>query len=52
MKAPQIILIILLSIEFTTNCFKHGETKQYHVGWKIADIVGLVGLLYWGGFWN
>ena len=51
MKAPQIIVIILFTVEFVITAIKHGESKDdYNIVMTILDIATFAGLLIWGGF--
>lgn len=57
MNAPQIILVVLLAINFAMAAIWHGRKRNiafqyHHVGYKALDIATLVGLLYWGGFFD
>lgn len=53
MHAPQIIMIVLLSIGGTIALFNHGKPREpYHFGaWLIAASIK-IGLLIWGGFFG
>jgi hypothetical protein len=50
MNAPQIILIVWLSLSLGINMAWHGETAERNGFITFARGVLLVGLLYWGGF--
>ena len=54
MKAPQIIMIVVLAVNVWQNLEKHGETKcsEYHFGVALIAAALEVGLLYWGGFFS
>lgn len=54
MKAPQIIMIVILSLNVLRNLERHGETKctEYHFGVSLFAAALEVGLLYWGGFFS
>ncbi|MCK5608678.1 hypothetical protein KAR91_42770 [Candidatus Pacearchaeota archaeon] len=53
MKAPQIIFIVLMAVQFTVHSLKHGESREpYHIGHTIINTVATVALLWWGGFWG
>ena len=53
MKAPQIILIVFLAIEMGYQMAMHGKDKG-QFNFPIAFLTNgiLIGLLYWGGFWD
>lgn len=54
MKAPQIIMIIILAAGVTLGLVHHGEPKTGRESvWSsiiAASILSLI--LYWGGFWS
>lgn len=53
MNAPQIILIVILSLELLVTANLHGELKTHTTVdfWRTFIIItGLIGLLLWGGF--
>ena len=53
MGAPQIIVIVLLSMDVVVNIAKHGEPKSpYNALIGVLDSVIIAALLWWGGFWN
>jgi len=53
MGVPQIIFIVLLSMQLGMAIAKHGEPRlPYHAGWAVANIILVTGLLYWGGFFG
>lgn len=51
---PQIIVIILMSVEVGCSMMQHGEPKrgEYSVWSTILSMAVVVGLLYWGGFFD
>ena len=56
MKAPQIIVICLLCMEFVLALMNHGKPKtgldgEHNIFVKMGNIAVLLGLLWWGGFW-
>lgn len=54
MNAPQVVMIVMLSINFAVNLIKHGEPEKgkHNVFTSLFSIAITVGLLYWGGFWG
>ena len=54
MNAPQIIMIVLISISLVLELIMNGETVQtkHNFGLKLVSEAIFVALLYWGGFWN
>ena len=53
MNAPQIIMIVLLTISVFTGLMKHGESKGNYNFW--SSLIGAAieaAILKWGGFWN
>ena len=54
MHAPQIITMVLLSMNVGMNLIKHGEPKDDHYSFPIAlASAGInVALLWWGGFFG
>ena len=53
MGAPQIIMIVLITLNVTVNILQHGEeTKKNGLQALAVDMPLTVGLLYWGGFFN
>lgn len=53
MGAPQIILIVLASINLLYVAHIHGEPRE---NWNFWELVGeditIIGLLIWGGFFS
>ena len=54
MKAPQIIMIVLLSIGLLLSARYHGEDKEdtYNFWWTLASSAVTIGILVWGGFFK
>ena len=52
MGTPQIIFIVIASIELLVHAAKHGERREFNIFAKIIDTAVLVGLLIWGGFFG
>jgi hypothetical protein len=54
MRAPQIIMIVLLSLEFAIGISNHGKAREekYNAGVTLASIGILAGILIWGGFFK
>jgi len=54
MGAPQIIMVVMLSLGFVAHCFLHGKprTDKYHCGIQLLSTALTVGLLIWGGFFK
>lgn len=54
MRAPQIIIIVIMALSVTVNAVKHGEQKtdRYHVGFTLIAIAIEAAVLWWGGFWK
>ena len=55
MHAPQIIMIILLSLGLWQNLVNHGKyrAEEKYNFWAALIAAGIeVALLYWGGFWG
>lgn len=53
MGAAQIIIMIMLAIEFGMTLSKHGQSKGVYNIWAyLFDASILIGLLWWGGFWG
>ena len=53
MGAPQIIMIILMTLNVTVNILQHGKTTTKNgVTTLFLDLPLTVGLLYWGGFFS
>jgi hypothetical protein len=53
-KAPQIIMIVLLSINIVIALMKHGEPRndKYSVWVALINAAINVALLWWGGFFS
>lgn len=53
MKAPQIVMIVLLSISFARGVHKHGEPNgKVNVWMTLLGCAIQIALLTWGGFWG
>ena len=49
--APQLILLILIVINFAIHCAKRGEDRgEYNPVIYSLDAIATLALLYWGGF--
>jgi LPXTG-motif cell wall-anchored protein len=54
MKAPQIIMIVLLAFNLAIGLCEHGKPKTGTQNFW-ATLIGCAltaGLLWWGGFWG
>lgn len=49
MEMPQIVMIVLVVINLMVN-FKNGDSQQFFA--TVLDSCVLLGVLYWGGFFN
>jgi len=53
MGAPQIIMIVLITLNVANSIFNHGKTKQINgASTLFIDLPLTVGILYWGGFFG
>ena len=53
MKTPQIITIILFTVNVVLAIVNHGKTvKSLGFFWSVVDFLVIVGLFKWGGFWG
>ena len=53
MKAPQIIVIVLMSISLLTTAHDHGKPRKDNNFWTTLLSTAITfGLLVWGGFFN
>ena len=51
MKAPQIIMIVLIGISAVLTANKHGDPRKPYNFWTWLVAAAIqVGLLLWGGF--
>lgn len=52
MRAPQIIMIVIMAMGLGINLTKHGEPKEDNYSFPIALLATAIqaGLLIWGGF--
>ena len=50
---PQIIMIVLLSMDITLGLAFHGKPRPNYNGWtSLISAIIMVALLYWGGFFD
>lgn len=52
MDIPQILAIILLSMEFCAGAIMHGKIRTISFGWRTLSIIVWISILYFGGFWK
>jgi hypothetical protein len=53
MGAPQIIMIVLITLNVANAVFNHGKTREHNgLSTLLIDMPITVGLLYWGGFFG
>ena len=53
MNAPQIIVIVIMAMEFGIYLAKNGSSRgEYSAFGKAIDVVIFSTLLYWGGFFS
>jgi heme/copper-type cytochrome/quinol oxidase subunit 4 len=54
MKAPQIIILVLLIVELLLVSYLHGKEKSgnYNFWSTLISTSIIIGLLVWGGFFN
>ena len=52
MNAPQIILIVWLTVGLTGNLFLHGQEEKRDFFVTFLRCCILVGILVWGGFFK
>lgn len=54
MHAPQIILIVLMSLSLWRGIDRHGTTtaEQNNAWINLVSVALLVAVLWWGGFWS
>lgn len=52
MRAPQVIVIVLLAVGFVVKVLQHGKTTTISMWWGLVDALIISGLLWWGGFWG
>ncbi len=52
MNAPQIIFLVLLSMDVGIAIAKNGEVTEYKAVVSITSTIIIVLLLWWGGFWS
>ena len=52
MEAPQIIMIVLMTVNTVVAALKHEDHgRKYNFVAALLDTPITVGLLWWGGFW-
>lgn len=51
---PQVIWVVIAAIALGVHIAKHGEPmkQEFHAGARLAHVVLMAGLLYWGGFFD
>lgn len=54
MGIPQVIFLILATMDITMDACWHGQPKQgtYSVGWTLFQYIVFGAILYWGGFFR
>lgn len=52
MDMPQILAIILLSMDFCSGVFLDGKLKTISFEWRTFSVIIWILILYNGGFWN
>lgn len=52
MKAPQIIMLIVIFIDLLLAILTHGKRLKLNFWYKLIDILLYLALLYWGGFFG
>ena len=54
MRAPQIIMIVLIAISLILELIMNGQEiqRKHNFAEEVVAKALLVALLYWGGFWN
>ena len=54
MKAPQIIMIVLIAINLVIELILNGQEipQKHNFAQQLVAKALLIALLYWGGFWN
>ena len=57
MKAPQMIMIVILCLDLGINLAKHGEDRtgasaKYNFWTTLIGNILMAAILYWGGFWG
>ena len=51
-NAPQIITIILMTLNCVFALVNHGKRTKYTGAIALADLAVIVALYWWGGFWG
>ena len=49
--APQIITIIIMTMNCVFALSNHGKTETYRALAVVVDLPLIIGLYWWGGFW-
>ncbi len=54
MTAPQITLIVIMSINMLAGAYLHGKPKQgkYNFLHTVLNAIITISILYWGNFFN
>ena len=54
MRWPQILMIVLMSMDMLLSIILHGEPKEgkYDAGVTLITVFLYIAILYAGGFWN
>lgn len=52
MDIPQILAIILLSMDFCSGVFLDGKLETISFGWRTFSVIIWILILYNSGFWN
>lgn len=54
MTAPQITLIVIMSINMLAAAYLHGKPKQgkYNFLHNVLSAIITISILYWGNFFN
>ena len=52
LHAPQIVMLVLMSISLARAYAVHGKPFTHHIGNMIINQTILIALLVWGGFFG
>ena len=52
MNAPQVCMVVWISISLVVNLMNHGQPRKVSFGGALLDSLLVTGLLIWGGFFN
>lgn len=54
MTAPQITLIVIMSINMLAGAYLHGKPKQgkHNFLYTVLNAIISISILYWGNFFN